>query len=166
MSVVRERFRVKSHTDSTLKKAKMSRTSRTWKCLAVQLINYSRNKSQGKCQCEDTNLPRGDLSNHTFIPLISFPAIQQYRPGSMKKCETIEKNTLPTKEEIEAEKKAAAAAEWTGIGAHPLEDNLLIKNHEACFCIRCKNTQEIHSTIFFFPVNEVCLSVWLHSNEQ
>lgn len=34
-----------------------------------------------------------------------FPAIQNLKAGSLKPTETVEKNTLPTKEDIEAAKK-------------------------------------------------------------
>ena len=46
-----------------------------------------------------------------FTPLCFLAAIQNHRPGSLKHAETIEKNHLPGKEEIEAERRASVSDE-------------------------------------------------------
>ena len=44
----------------------------------------------------------------------SISAIKNHRPGSLKHTETVEKNLLPGKEEIEAERRASVSEEEEG----------------------------------------------------
>lgn len=58
-----------------------------------------------------------------FIPgvlqgAILFPAIQNHKRDSLKKTVTVEKNSLPDKSQIEAEKRASVSDEWYAPNFH------------------------------------------------